>query len=352
VRILYVIQELATGGAERMVGSLVGGARRSGHDVAVAAAAGPLEAELGVPVFPLPVVRRRPATAARAAWALGRALREWRPSLVHCHNPGMAVVTALATLRGRRRPALASMHGVAEEDYPAAARALRLAGLPVVACGPGVAAALAEHGVVVETTIVNGIAPAPRAADRGQLASEWALPPDAPLLVNVGRLVEQKNQALAVRALAKVPRAVLVILGEGPTRTELEREAREAGVAERVVLAGIRPDARPVIGAADAVVVSSHWEGLPLVALEALAAGTPLVATAVRGVRELLVDGETAVLVEPGDSAALAAGVRRILDDSQFARELGERGRRLAAKYSEEGMIRSFLELYDTFAEK
>jgi glycosyltransferase involved in cell wall biosynthesis len=348
VRILYVIQELATGGAERMVASLAGGARRAGHNVAVAAAPGPLAAELDVEVFPLPVVRRRPATAAQAAWALAGPLREWRPDLVHCHNPGMAVVTSLATFRGRRRPALASVHGVAEEDYPAAARALRLAGLPSVACGPGVAAALAEHGVDVKATIVNGVAPAPPPADRVALAREWTIPPEAPLVVNVGRLVHQKNQALAVRALAEVPDAFLLVLGEGALRSELEQEAVRAGVEDRVVLAGVRPDARAVLGAADAVVISSRWEGLPLVALEALAAGKPLVATAVRGVRELLGDGETALVVEPGDAGALATALRRVLDDPGLARRLGERGRQLAAQYTEEQMIQAFLEVYDS----
>jgi glycosyltransferase involved in cell wall biosynthesis len=348
VRILYVIQELATGGAERMVASLAEGARRAGHKVAVAAAPGPLEAELlGTRVFPIPVVRRRPVGAVRAARVVASALREWRPDVVHCHNPGMAIVSSLATLRGRRRPALASVHGVAEEDYPAAARALRLAGLPTIACGPGVAAALAEHGLEVAGTIVNGVAPAPPAADRERLANEWALRPQVPLVVTVGRLVLQKNQALAVRALTEVPDAVLVVVGTGPLRAELEREARNAAVADRVVLTGARQDARAVIGAADAVVISSHWEGLPLVALEALSAGRPLVATAVRGLRELLTDGETALLVEPGDSSALAAALRRVLDDPELARRLGEQGRRLAAEHSEEQMIEAFLEVYE-----
>lgn len=318
--------------------------------MAVAAAPGPLEAEIEGRVFTLPIVRRRPAAAARAAWVVARALREWEPDLIHCHNPGMAVVTSLATLRRRRRPALVSVQGVAEEDYPATARALRLAGMPSVACGPGVAAALAEHGVEVKRTIVNSVAPAPPPADRGQLLREWELSPEAHLIVNVGRLVPQKNQALAIRALVHLPGAALAILGEGPLRSELEREAVQARVADRVVLAGARADARAVMGAADAVVTSSHWEGLPLVGLEALAAGTPLVATEVRGVRELLVDGETGLLVEPDDAAALAAALRRVLEDPELARGLEERGRRLAAQYSEEEMVRAFLELYDALA--
>jgi glycosyltransferase involved in cell wall biosynthesis len=169
-----------------------------------------------------------------------------------------------------------------------------------------------------------------------------------PLVVNVGRLVPQKNQALAIRAIGEVPGAVLAVIGDGPLRVELEREIRQAGVSGRVVLAGARQDARAVMGAADAVVSSSRWEGLPLAGLEALAAGTPLVATAVRGVRELIVDGETGLLVEPDDAGALAAALRRVLGDAELAHRLGERGRRLAANYGEEKMIAAFLELYET----
>jgi glycosyltransferase involved in cell wall biosynthesis len=348
VRIMHAIQELATGGAERVVVSLTNGAKRAGHEVAIAAAPGPLGAEVEVPLFPLPIVRRRPAAAARAAWTLHAASRAWGPDLVHCHNPGMAVVASLATLRGRRRPGLVSVQGVPEEDYPATARTLRLAGLPIVACGPGVADVLAEHGVEVEATIVNSVGPAPPPANREQLAREWGFSPEMPLVVNVGRLVPQKNQALAIRAISEVPGAVLAVIGDGPLRGELEREIRQAGVSGRVVLAGARQDARAVMDAADAVVSSSRWEGLPLAGLEALAAGTPLVATAVRGVRELIVDGETGLLVEPDDAGALAAALRRVLGDAELAHRLGERGRRLAANYGEEKMIAAFLELYET----
>lgn len=347
MRILFVIQEMRTGGAERIVAALARGARRSGHGVAVAATRGPLADELDVPTFALPLLRRRPWLVPPAALQLRRVLAAWPAGLVHCHNPGMAALTSLATLRGRRPPALVSVHGVPDEDYRAAGRVLRLAGLPTVACGRGVEVALAEQGYPVLATIPNGIPPSPPAADRAALEAEWRLPPGGRLVVAAGRLVEAKNHQLAIRALSEVPDATLAVLGEGPLRTALEGEAEQAGVADRVVFAGLRHDAREIMGAADAVAIPSRVEGLPLVALEALAAGTPIVATDVRGLRELLTDGDTALLVPPDSAQGLASALRRVLGGDALARQLTEGGLRLAAEHTEERMVDGFLALYD-----
>jgi glycosyltransferase involved in cell wall biosynthesis len=105
-----------------------------------------------------------------------------------------------------------------------------------------------------------------------------------------------------------------------------------------------------VLAAADAVVLPSEWEGLPLVALEALAAGTPLVATAVRGIRELVVNGQTALLVPPNDAPALAAALRRVLEDRVLAAHLEYNGRALADRHTEAEMVRAYLELYEAVA--
>jgi glycosyltransferase involved in cell wall biosynthesis len=349
-RILHVIQELRVGGAERIVASLAAAARERGVEVGVAAAPGPLAAEISAPLFPLPLLGRRAWRVPFGAAALDAALRRFRPTVVHAHNPGMAVLAGIATARGRRRPGLVSVHGVPDGDYPVTARLLRLAGLPVVACGPGVAAALGDERLRVEATIVNAVGPPPAAADRAVLEREWGLPPGLRLLVAVGRLVEAKNHALAIDAVAAVPGAALAIVGEGPLREALERRTAARGVSRRVVLAGFRSDARAIVGAADGVVFSSRSEGLPLVVLEALAAGTPIVATAVRGIREFLADGETALLVPPGDPAALADGMRRLVTDSALRDLLAARGLQLAPSNDEERMARSFFELYERLA--
>ena len=352
MRILHVIQEIAVGGAERVVLSLREGAVAAGHEVAVAAAAGSLSHELAGTTYDLPLVDRHLSRIPSAARALRRALREFRPGIIHLHNPGMAAVGAVVTMRGRSVPGLVSVHGVPEEDYRSAARVLRLSGFPVVACGPGVAAALEDRGLTVAATIVNGVGPPPAAADRALACAEWGLPAARPLILSVGRLTPQKNHALAVRALAQLPETSLVIVGEGPLADDLRRQASEQGVADRFVLAGVRADTRALIGACDAVVLPSVWEGLPLVALEALAAGKPLVATRVRGLRELLSDGEDALLVPPGDARALASALERTLHDMRLVSKLADGARRTASVYSEQSMVAAYLDLYAKLARR
>jgi glycosyltransferase involved in cell wall biosynthesis len=277
-----------------------------------------------------------------------KAIKDWQPDVVHCHNPGMAVSAALVTMRGHRPRSLVSVHGLPDEDYLKAARVLKWAGLPVVACGPEVAARLRAHGLKVVTTIQNAIGAPPPPVAKNVVMRSLGLPEMMRLVLSVGRLVPQKNQALTVRAIVGVTDAALVVVGDGPLRGELEALSRELGVEKRVVFAGIRSDARELIGASDAVIISSHWEGLPLVALEALASRTPLVATAVAGVRDLLRNGVDCLLVPPGNLGALTAAVRLVLSDGDLVSRLTNAGAALASTYREEAMIRSFEDLYQS----
>jgi glycosyltransferase involved in cell wall biosynthesis len=208
-----------------------------------------------------------------------------------------------------------------------------------------VAAALAEYGCTPFATVPNAVGPAPRPAGRKELKLDRG----TRLVLIVGRLVEQKNHELAIRAIAGVPDALLAIAGDGPLRPRLERVAAEEGVNGRVRFLGVRRDVRALMGAADAIVLSSHWEGLPLSALEALASGTPLVATEVRGLRELVVDGENALLV-PEEPEALAAGLRRVLDDPELAARLAAAGRRVEGAGSDDTMVAGFLAQYERLA--
>lgn len=255
MRILHAIQELRIGGAERIVVALGAAARAEGHEVAVLAAPGPLAAEVDGPTFGLPLVERRLTQIPAAITAVRRAIRAFGPDLVHCHNPGIASAVGAATLRGRRPPGLVSVHGVRDEDYRLSVRVLRLSGLPVVACGPGVATGLSEAGLRPLTTILNGISPAPAPADRAGFAAELGTSPDRPVVLAVGRLVPVKNHALAIRALAVVPDATLAIVGDGPLLGELRTCAAQEGVADRVVFVGLRRDARALIGTADVLVL-------------------------------------------------------------------------------------------------
>lgn len=161
-----------------------------------------------------------------------------------------------------------------------------------------------------------------------------------PLVLAVGRLAPQKGYEVLIAALPAFPGAVVAVAGEGPLRPALEL------MAPQVRWLGRRSDVADLYAAADVVVLPSLWEARSLTAQEALRAGKPLVATAVGGLPDLLQDG--AVLVPPGDAQALGAAVRRLLDDPELARRIGEAGRAVADTWpSEASTWRSIEAAYD-----
>jgi len=132
-----------------------------------------------------------------------------------------------------------------------------------------------------------------------------------------GRLTEQKALEDTLAALARVPRVALLVLGDGPERAALERRAAQLDVSDRVRFlgAGTRDDVIVLFRAVDAALLTSAWENLPHTLLEALAAGTPVIATAVGGIPEVVRDGENGLLVPPRDVAAAASAIDRLVRD-------------------------------------
>lgn len=345
MRVLHVIQELRRGGAETVVRTMVGALLDRGVEVEIAAAPGPWRDAFPVPVHPLPIVARRPHLFVTGTIALARALRRARPDLVHCHNPTMALLATLPTLGGRRPRGLVTVHGVPEGDYPRAAKIMRPSGLEVVACGPAVREALTAAGGRVSRTILNGVPASAPPLDRGRLNREldWTAPTH--LVASVGRLVPDKRHDLAVRAVALLPDTGLLIVGAGPDRPRLETLVRELGVADRVVLTGLREDVSALLGAVDALVVCSRGEGLPLTVLEGLTAGVPVVCTDVPGIRELIRDGVDGLMCRP-DPVSVSHGLQRVLHDTDLAERLRCAGREAAGPYSERRMVEDYLDAY------
>ena len=193
------------------------------------------------------------------------------------------------------------------------------------------------------TTIHSGMDAPPAAWG----ATEVELP-DGPLLVAVARLVPQKGLDVAVRALQGVD-ASLVVLGEGPERERLESLARDLGV--RLLLPGRVGDVTAVLRRADALVHPARWEGFGLALLEAMLCALPVVASRVSSIPEIVVDGETGLLVPPDDPAALQAAIERVLTDEELRLRLGEAGlHRAHTEFSVERMARRTLGVYEGVA--
>jgi glycosyltransferase involved in cell wall biosynthesis len=178
----------------------------------------------------------------------------------------------------------------------------------------------------VDTEGILRIPAGARAAVRASLGVGSEL-----LWLAVGRFEVAKDYPNMLRAFQQVrrdrPQAILLLVGRGSLQSETEALVRELGLGDAVRFLGVREDVPAVMAAADAYVMSSAWEGMPMVLLEAAAAGLPIVATEVGGNREVVVDGESGFLVPPRDEAALAAAMIRLdqLSDAD-RRSMGQRG--------------------------
>lgn len=207
-----------------------------------------------------------------------------------------------------------------------------------------------RHGVGAPTrparVIPNGIA----GMDRQRLPRPPEFGPDCFNLAAVGRLEPVKALHLAIEALRArgLPQNVhLHIVGAGRCESELRMRSEAAGVAARVHFLGFRRDACNFIAHCDALLMPSLHEGLPYTLLEAMALGTPVIASRVGGLAEVIQDNATGLLVPPDDAAALADAIRRLIADPSLRARLGEEARRVQrAKYSLESMAGSYLDVY------
>jgi glycosyltransferase involved in cell wall biosynthesis len=171
------------------------------------------------------------------------------------------------------------------------------------------------------------------------------------VVLSAGRLSPEKGFDLLVEAAARVladdPAAGFVLFGEGPERARLARRVRELGIGDRFRMPGFTRELDRLLPWADLLVQSSHTEGLPNVVLEAGAAGVPAVATAVGGTAEAVADGETGLLVPPGDSTALALAIAALLDDAAVRRRMGAAAKsRMRKLFSFESQAAGYVRLF------
>ncbi len=179
----------------------------------------------------------------------------------------------------------------------------------------------------------------PAMPSRDELRGEYGL--EGPTLAFAGRLMAAKALDVALSAMALVAEASLVIVGDGPDRAALERQSDDLGLGGRVRFLGgmAREGVLRVFRAADAVLLSSRWENFPHVIVEALAVGTPVIASAVGGVPEVVRDGENGLLVPAGDADALAGAIRRMLGDDELRAQLAAASAPSVESYSAERLL-------------
>jgi glycosyltransferase involved in cell wall biosynthesis len=199
--------------------------------------------------------------------------------------------------------------------------------------------------------IRNGISTAAPTADRAGLRQALGIPALASVIGTVGRLSPEKGHACFLQAASEIvrqyPDTRFLLVGDGPERAALERLAGEAGIAGATIFAGIRDDVPALLAAMDIFVLPSLIEGMPMALLEAMAARKPVVATRVGAVPQVIDDGKNGVLVAPGDAAALAAGIKRVLRDAAAAQGWAEAAyRTVEQEYSAAVMAEHYAALY------
>lgn len=349
-RLGVLIPSMGGGGAERVVLSLLKGfvSRGVEVDLLLVRDEGPLLGEVPEAVRVVPL---RGGRIAASLPSLVSYLRRQRPDALLSHLDSMNVVALLACrLSGHRPRTVVTTHIALSRHAAGGSLRQRLTRriIPhvypwadaVVGVSKGVTAELerlVDPGRTRLVTVYNPVVP----DDVASASEEESVVPAGfrRMLLSVGRLTRQKNQALLVDAAAGIleanPDMCLLILGEGPERPRLEERIARHGLDERIVLAGFVPDPTPYYRQASLFVLSSDWEGLPTVLIEALSHGCPVVSTRCpSGPEEILEAGRFGRLVEPGDPGELAEAITAEIENPTPAELLRDRARDFGAHRS------------------
>jgi glycosyltransferase involved in cell wall biosynthesis len=350
VRILHVDPERAWGGGEVQVVSLLRELARRGHESIVAAVANaPLAhaaAAAGARVVDCPIANHVDLRAVPRLRRLARTV-----DVVHFHT-ARAHAMAPWIGRGVRRIVTRRMDYV-PRGGPWVRFLYNHAVDRVIAISEGVRRALLEAGVADARirVVPSGVDAAAFAAPPGARATvraSWGVADDEVAAIVVGALERRKGHAVLIEAAARLgaaSRVRYVFCGGGTLEEELRARAAAAGV--RVDLVGFRDDVARCLAGADMAVLPSLQEGLGVAALEAMAAGLPVVASCVGGLAEAIADGETGRLVPVGDVAALAAALEVLARDAALRRRMGAAGReRVQTRYSAAAMAEGTLACY------
>ncbi|WP_285115794.1 glycosyltransferase [Leifsonia sp. fls2-241-R2A-40a] len=349
MRIVHVINSLATGGAETLVVDLTSSMRDAGHQVTIVTIGG----AAGVPLAAAERQGIRVVTAGRSPYdplSLFR-MRRWLRSadIVHVH---LFPALYFAPLSAGRRPLVYTEHSTwnRRRESPVLRRTDRLfyrRYARLVAISAGVRDALLAHleslGVRSEVDLIpNGISDAffDRRRDR-----ELTTPTK---VIAVGNLDARKNFADAVRAIAALPEATLTIVGQGDQRDALAALIQELGVSDRVTLAGQSDDVGALMDEHHLLLSTSRFEGFSLVAAEAMAMGLPVVGPRVDGFRDSVADGTAGILFDQADGVeGIARAITTATRSAEAYHELAEGAANNAERFRVSDSARAYLELYE-----
>jgi glycosyltransferase involved in cell wall biosynthesis len=361
VRVMHIVPSLEPGGTGRLVIDL---ARRSrpfaASSVCCLDDAGEWAEDLtgvGIPVYAL---RRHPGFRPRIGFRIAQLAATHRIEILHCHHYSPFVYGTIAALARRRLRIVFTEHGRLSDARPSMKRRLvnpLLGRLPasVFTVSDELRRHLVAEGFppgrvgVIHNGIDVGLVPT--ATDRSAARKVLALSDNAFIVGSAGRLDPVKDTGRLVDAFARLFQSHrqmrLVIIGDGPDASRLRRQITMLGLTDVVLLTGYRSDVRQLMAAFDVYANSSTYEGMSLTLLEAMAAALPIVATRVGGTPEIVVDGETGLLVRARSEDALAAAIDDLYVHENRRVEMGHAGRhRVERHFSLDTMIDRYTSVY------
>lgn len=384
IRVCFVITRLIQGGAQKVVLDVIEGLDRTQYDITLVygtfrndeGSLLPRAKALGVRLIEIPELQRAvsPYADVVAFWKLYRLFRRNRFHVVHTHTSKAGLLGTLAARLAGTRAVVYSPHG--HIFYRAAAirgvseSRLKLATFfllrKLAEHQADKVVALTDHDLAEQVrlglapaskyvVINNGIATAPfrqiSPAARDRIRVAFGLSGAFPIVGTVGRLSGEKGQRFLVEAFPRVrdrfPNAKLLLVGDGPSRPELECAVRRLNLSEHVRFAGVRADVPEMLSAMHCFVLPSLYEAQGIAIVEAMAAGTPVVATRVGGVPGIISDLQDGMLISPGDPDAIADAVTRLAEDPCLARQFADRGRaKVAAHLTVDHMVLQHDRLY------
>lgn len=376
VRVLHVITRLVVGGAQE--NTMLTAQLLEPEQWNVTVMSGPQTGsegslietvrERGIPLVIEPTLVREvnPFKDLLATIRLARLIRRGKYTIVHTHSSKAGIVGRWAAKFAGAPIIVHTVHGWGHHDHQhPLVRAyyiwLEKLTLPITDKLIAVSPSNIEKGlkdgigqpddyVVIRSGIELDRFGHPQ-VERGGTRTAWGIPLDAPLVGTVTRLSPQKGPLDFVRAAAQiaqaVPEAWFMMVGDGPMRAEVETLARDLGIANRLVLTGLRRDVPELLAAFDIFVLSSLWEGLPRVVTQAMATGLPVVSTAIDGSAEVVEEGVNGFCVPPGEPGALAERAIKLLRDPELAQRLGKAGQLRAIEFDVWTMVAKIAELYE-----
>jgi glycosyltransferase involved in cell wall biosynthesis len=379
IRVLRVIARLNMGGPALHVAYLSAGLQSRGYDTTLVAGSLAIGEEsmagvaegLGVPIVTVPDLHREisPLRDIRAAYHVAEQIRRVRPQILHTHTAKAGAIGRLAALlAGDTAPPIVvhTFHGHVLRGYfgPLRSNVFRLLErflakrtTALVAVSPEVRDDLVALGIAPRekfTVVRLGIELDQRVgagSEGAETRRVLGIAPDRFVVGWIGRMTGVKRTddvLLAVQRLRdRGVDAVLCMVGDGPDRDAVELRARELGIMRDSLFLGYQDDVAPYYAAFDALILPSANEGTPVSAIESLAGGRPVVATAVGGVPDVVRDGVDGFLVEPGDVDAMADRLARLAADADLRRRMGEAGAEsVRARYAVERLLDDMDQLY------